>query len=163
MKYGYDESGEPYFSIDGLSFNKDDFVELRKIISSQNDLDLPDERIQKEVRDKIAEAKRYKEKLSGTSSCSLEEQIIGLAIYAGWDIEKVKNLTIRKFMLSIRRADHILTSTIYLNASLSGMVEFKDKSVIKHWLAKLGSDKNADVIVDLASIEGKVNFSDAKQ
>ena len=159
--YGYDSDKNPYFSIDGVRYNSKDFNEIKLIISSQNDLELPDERIQKEVRDKIEEARRYKAGMNGGKTCSLEEQILSLSIYTGWTPDYIKNMTIRKFTKAIRRADHILSSTIYLEASLSGMVEFKDKSVIKHWLAEIGSGKNDDVTVDLSSVQDKVNFSDA--
>lgn len=161
--YGIDEKGKPFFSIDGDMFDSGDFNELRFIISEQNELELPDETIQKEVRDRMEEARKYKQRIHGNAIASLEEQIIALSIYTGWTIDYVNNLSVRKFIKAVRRADHILTSKIYLQASLSGMVEFKDKSAIKHWLSEIDTDKNKNIIVDIESVENKINFSDAQQ
>jgi hypothetical protein len=161
--YGLDENGKAFFSIDDVKYDSNDFTEIKNIIVEQNNLELPDETIQKEVRDKMEEARRYKQRISGNKIASLEEQIIALGIYTGWTLDYIQTLTIRKFIKAIRRSDHILTSKIYLQASLSGMVEFKDKSVIKHWLSELDTDKNKDIIVDVKSVQNKIDFSDAKK
>jgi hypothetical protein len=47
---------------------------------------------------------------------------------------------------------------------MSGLVEFKDKSFIKHWLENLEEkDKYKDVALDLEAVQKKINFEDAKR
>ena len=44
---------------------------------------------------------------------------------------------------------------------MSGFVEFKDKSILKHWMSDLNKDNPFDdVETDLDSVKNKVNFSD---
>lgn len=161
-RYGFDKD-LAFFEIDGETYNSDDFIMLREIISEQNMLELPDETIQKSVRDKMEETRRFKEKMSNNKLASLEEQIVAVALFSGWDLEQIYNLTVRKFVMALQRADHILHQKIYLQASMSGFVEFKDKSFIRSWLADLRSgNKNADVIVDMDSLQGQISFDNAK-
>lgn len=156
-----DERGKPFFSVDEHSYNASDFDAIKEIIVEQNLFELPDEMIQKTVRDKMEEARRFKERMNNSKMASLEDQIIAVAIYTGWDMEKIYDLTIRKFIKTLQRADHIMHSQIYLAASLSGFVEFKDKSFIKHWLAEIASDKSKGVTVGLDEVQSKVNLSQA--
>ena len=67
-------------------------------------------------------------------------------------------MTIRKFQKAMSRMDNLIHYKIYLAASLSGMVDFKDKSIIKHWLSNLDSkDKYSDVSVDLEEMQKKLS------
>ena len=122
-----------------------------------------DKNISKEVRDSLEKAKRYKEKLSGTTPASFEDYIISLAVTTGWSYEYIYNLSIRKFFKSIQRLDNLIHYKIYLSASMSGMVEFKDKSFIKHWLSNLeNKDKYADVSVGVDAVQNKLSLESAK-
>jgi len=157
IKYDKDNVGKPIIKISGKTYNSSDFDELRKIISEQNMIDLPDERIQKNVRDKLEEAKKFRERVSGGfKPATLEEQIIALSLYTGWNLEHVKTMTVRKFFSSIRRANHMIMSNIYLTASMSGFVTFKDKSVLRGWLTDLSErDKYEDVKMSPESLVEK--------
>ena len=162
--YGSDKNGKPFFKIGDDIYNSSDFDELRKIISEQNALELPDEKIQKEVRDSMEEARRFKERLNKSKTASFEEQLTALSLYSGWDLDKIYNMTIRKFNMAIQRANHMIMSNIYLTASMSGFTTFKDKSILRGWLADLTSeDKYADVTVGLDSITKKVSGEEAKE
>ncbi len=56
------------------------------------------------------------------------------------------------------RMNNLIHYKIYLAASMSGMVEFKDKSFIKHWMANLDvTDKYADVSVSLQDMQNKIS------
>ena len=157
FKFGKNKEGKPVFSLNGILFNNDDFDKLRLLIAEQNMLDLPDERIQKDVRDKIKEARDYKNRINGNNPASLEEQIVALSAYTGWDLEKIYNLTVRKFIKLIRRINHMIYSQMYLQASLSGMVTFKDKSVLRGWLVDLDDEEeNKDVTMDLEELESTI-------
>lgn len=149
------------FKIDEHFYSSDDFDLFRDIVSEQNELELPNENIQKDVRDSIEEARRYKAKMNNQKMAGLEDQIISVAIFSGWDLDKIYDLTIRKFLKTLKRADHMLHQKIYLASSLSGMVEFKDKSFIKSWLADIDERDDLSDTVDLNKIQNKVNMSEA--
>jgi len=112
----------------------------------------------------LEEARQFKQKVSGSSKMAgLEEQIVALAIKTGWSIEDVYNMSIRKFFIALKRANHMIMSDIYLTASMSGFVTFKDKSVLKGWLADIDvEDKYGDVKMNPEALEGKASFRDAK-
>lgn len=163
ITYVYDDDKNPYFIIDKTRYDSQDFDEIRKIISEQNLIELPDEKIQKNVRDALEEAKRFKQKLNKTKLASLEEQIMALATYTGWSLEDIYKMTYRKFILAIQRANHNIMSNIYITASMSGFVSFKDKSILKPWLADITEeDKYADVKMSTEELKSKANFDSAK-
>jgi hypothetical protein len=161
--WGKDSNGKHALVIDGNVCTTKDFDGLRLLIAEQNMLDLPDEKIQKDVRDTLESAQKFKSRLSGSKSASLEEQIIALSLYSGLSFKDVQEMTIRKFILSIRRANHMIMSNIYLTAVMSGFVKFKDKSVQRGWLADLNvEDKYGDVKMSPEKLQSKANFEDAK-
>ena len=162
IKYGL--IPHPFFEINGIKYGSDDFDEIRSIIAEQNMLDLPDERIQKNVRDSLEEAKRFKQKLNNNKVASFEEQIMALATYTGWELEYIYEVTYRKFILAIRRANQNIMPNIYLTASLSGFVSFKDKSILKSWLADIEiEDKYEDVKMSPEQLQSKANFDEARK
>jgi hypothetical protein len=162
IHYGKDNSGMPFFRIGETVYNSQDFDALKGIISEQNMLDLPDETIQKDVREKMEETRRFKERIGKSKVAGLEDQMIALSLYSGMELYKIYDMSIRKFFLSIRRANHMVMSNIYLTASMSGMVTFKDKSVLKGWLADLeNEDKYSDVTIGLDSMKDKISGADA--
>jgi len=163
-RYNYDEKGKPYFEIGETKYNAKDFLKIKEIIAEQNELELPDENISKEVRDKMEEAKRYREKMSKSVPATLEDYLVSLSIATGWSLDYIYSMTIRKFFSSLKRMDSFVHYKIYLTASLSGFVEFKDKSFIKHWLDGLEKKgKYQDVSVDLDSVQEKLSFESAKK
>lgn len=159
-----DGSNRPFFKIEGEIYDSSDFDELRKLIAEQNMIELPDETIQKDVREKMEEVKKFKEKINKSKVASFEEQLLSISLFSGWTLEEVYNMTYRKFVMSIRRANHIIMSNIYLTASMSGMVTFKDKSVLRSWLVDLSEkDKFEGTMINTESVENKLNFNEAKQ
>lgn len=162
-RYKYDEKGKPFFMIGDEVYTAVDFEKIKAIICNQNLVELPDTTISKEVRDSLEEARKYKERLSGGVPGSFEDYMVSLTIATGWTLEYVYSMTIRKFIKSIRRLDSLIHYKIYLSATMSGMVTFKDTSFVKHWL--LGSadeDKYKDVSMDLDTIQRKVSMESAK-
>jgi hypothetical protein len=163
-RYRYNDKGKPYFTIREETYTPDDFNEIRTIIAEQNMVELIDENISKEVRDSMEKAREFKRKQSGETPASTEDYMISLSIATGFSLDYIYNMTIRKFIKSIRRADNLIHYKIYLASSMSGMVEFKDKSFIKHWLTGLeNEDKYGDVTVDLQEVQDKVSFESAKK
>ena len=158
-RYIRDEKGKPFFLIGGERYDSADFENIRELICEQNLIELPDTSISKEVRDSLEKAREYRRKLSGSKPASLEDHVISLASATGWTLEYVYDMTVRKFKKSIQRLDNLIHYKIYLSASMSGMVEFKDKSFIKHWLSDIDeNDKYGDVSVDLDAMRGKVSL-----
>lgn len=165
FRYKYDELGKPMFTIGEEVYTSVDYEEIRTIICEQNLVKLPDESISKEVRDSLEKAREYKNKLSGSAPGTLEDYLISLSVVTGWTLEYIYGLSIRKFVKSVRRLDNLIHYKIYLSASMSGMVEFKDKSFIKHWLSDIeeNTGEYSDVSVDLNDIKDKVSMESAKK
>lgn len=136
-----------------------DFDKIKNIILSQNLIEEPDYTIQKEIRDKIEEGKRIRSK--SMKFADLEDQIVSLSISTGLEIEKIYDMTYRKFVKAIGRADLLLHYKIYLAASMSGMVTFKNTSFIKHWLSDQ-SEKSENGLMDAGDVTKKMNFEDKK-
>jgi len=159
-----DKTNRGVFVIDEISYNSDDFEEIKNAICLQNSVELPDESIQKEIRDRMEEGRKLKNRLSKNKPASFEDQMVCLATSTGLKMEDIYNLTIRKFTKMLRRIDAKLHYEIFLSASMSGMVEFKDKSIIKHWLTELDDeDDNSDVTVGMDALRGKVSLEDKKK
>jgi len=162
-RYRNDNKGKPFFIIKEEIYKPEDFDQLKLIIAKQNEVELIDENISKEVRDSLEKAREFKRKLSGNKSISIEDYIVSLSVSTGWTFDYIYSMTIRKFLKSIRRMDNLIHYKIYLGASMSGMVEFKDKSFIKHWLSDLDDeDRYSDVSLDMQEMEDKISFESAK-
>jgi len=140
VRYGRNEKNKPIFLVDGHEYNASDVEEIKNIICEYNMVELPDETIQKEIRDNMKKAQELRRKSSGKMA-SLEDQFICVMISSNLNLEQIYNLSIRKFTKTLERADAKLHYEIYLSASMSGMVEFKDKSFIKHWMSDLTRNK----------------------
>ena len=162
IKIGRNEHGHIFILLNDVVINGDDFDEIKAIILEQNLVDVPDYSIQKEIRDKIEEGRRIKNRMNKHKFASLEDQMVSLSMSSGIPLEDIYTMTYRKFMKSITRMDLLLHYKIYLQASMSGMVEFKDKSFIKHWLNEIESNKNDDM-VELDAMKSKINFEDKKK
>lgn len=163
-RYRFDNNKKPYFVISENDYNNEDYKEIKYIIAAQNSVTLPDKNMSKEVRDSLQKARDYKIKLSGAKPASFEDYIISLSVTTGWTLEYIYSMSIRKFFKAISRMDNLIHYRIYLASALSGMVEYKDKSFIKHWLINLDSDNDySDVSMDLDTIKNKVSLESAKQ
>jgi len=162
-RYGYDEKHKAVFTIGNEKYTSKDFEKIKDIICQQNLVELPDFTISKEVRDSLEEAREYKNRLSNTTSGSFEDYMISISVVTGWTLETIHSMSIRKFIKTIRRLDNLIHYKIYLSASMSGMVEFKDKSFIKHWLVNLDKkDRYADVSINLDEVKNTMSMESAK-
>lgn len=163
-RYNVDDNGKPFFIINGERYNSRDYKEIRLILSEQNLIELPDRTISKEVRDSLEEAREYKNRVQGSEPCSFEDYMISLSIATGWTLDYIYSMSARKFIKSVKRADNLIHYKIYLAASMSGMVEFKDKSFIKHWLTNLETkDSFSDVSIGLEETKDKISLESAKK
>jgi hypothetical protein len=155
--FGRNIKGKAYFTVDGIIYSSEDFDKLRLLICRMNDIEVPDETIQKQIRDAMDEVKRLKMKQSGTIPPTLEDQVVCLMVATGLGIEEVSNLSIRKFGQLLKRVNAKMFYEIYLTASTSGFVEFKDKSALKHWMSGEEEDaKMKDTTMSLETISNKL-------
>jgi hypothetical protein len=138
--YGRNKKNKPVFIVDGVEYSSSDFDEIKKIICEYNQVELPDEMVQKEIRDNIKKAEEMRSRRAGKMA-SLEDQMICVLISSNLSLSQIYDLPIRKFIKILERVDATLHYKIYLAASMSGMVEFKDKSFIKHWRSDLTNNK----------------------
>ena len=157
MSFYVDENDKAFFKVRGIAYDSSDFDEIVKIIFEQNCITPIDNTIQKEVRDALQKAEEFKMQQTKQKMCSLEEQMICVLISTPLKLEDIYELTIRKFEKILRRVDAKLHYQIYLSASMSGMVKFKDENAIKHWMNDLtNDDRYADVKVDMDTMRNKI-------
>ncbi len=157
----YIKDNQAFFSIDNIEYNADDLEKIKEIIFQQNCIAPIDDTIQKELRDEMLAAEEYKLKQNANKICSLEEQMICVLISTPLKLEDIYKLTIRKFNKVLQRVDHKLHYEIYLSAQMSGMVTFKDKNAIQHWMNDLSKqDRFSDVKVDMDAMRNKVEGAD---
>lgn len=156
------EGNRAVLLINDVAYTGDEFNELKTIICEQNIIEIPDENIQKEVRDNLRKAQEYKLKVSGFKPPSLEDEMVCLMVSTSLKLDEIYDLPIRKFRKILERADAKLHYEIYLSASMSGFVEFKDKKALRHWTSDLTRDKYSDVLIDEDDLKKKVDLTDAK-
>jgi hypothetical protein len=161
IQHGYEKkTGKPIFLVGEEIYNSTDFDEIRTIITEQNMVTLVDESIQKEIRDKMDEARKIKAQLNGASNkpASFEDTILCLVVATSLTLEQIYDLSLRKFIRLLQRADAKLHYQIYMTAAMSGMVEIKDKSILRHWMSDLEKEnKNEDVLLSFDEVKDKVS------
>ena len=160
IDYYIDKNNQPVFKIKGETHNSEDFDEMQEIICKQNLIERPDETIQKEVREKMEEARRIRAEQNGNRPASFEDTILCLVASTNMSLNATYELPLRKFIKLLERVDAKLHYQIYMTAAMSGFVEFKDKSVTRHWMSDLNKEnKNDDVLLDFDAIKSKVSPS----
>ena len=150
---------KPAFMIDDILYDSEDFDNIKELIGYQNDLELPDIVKDKRFRDKVAQAKKDKARIlgSGDKMGGLEDQLICLSLGYGLSYNDVGKVSIRKFNKMIEYMNKKMHYEIYMTAALSGFVEFKDKSVLKHWMVAEEKDRYSDVLMDTDEVDAKIN------
>jgi len=130
IKYSVDEKGKTKLYFKDIEYNKKDFDEIKRVILYQNSPDYDDSYIDPNLEEAINEANRLSSSDGGEST--LEDQIICVMISTPLKIEDIENMTIRKFIKTVKKIDAKLHYQIDKGASMSGMVEFKQP--ITHWM-----------------------------
>lgn len=143
-------------SLMGERVSSEDFDQIKAIICEQNQIEMIDETVSKEVRDILKEAEAYKMRQNDMKMCSLEDQLIAVMISTGMSLDYIYKLSIRKFSKILARVDHTLHYKIYLEGMMSGNVTMKDGSMPKHWLSDLEEkDKHKDAKFDYDEAQAK--------
>lgn len=159
VRHYKNEKNETILVLNGVDFDKKDFLVLREIICTQNDVSLELFDLDPRVREEIQKTMELKGKDNSFTMASLEEQIICVLISTSLKQEDIEKLSIRKFKKILDRIDHKLHYQIYLTASLSGMVTFKEEIV--HWMNTLEKSKLNQYISSYEETEKKVKMSNS--
>lgn len=157
----YENETDANANINGDRYDSTDFDKLRLMICGQNNVELPDEKISFEVRQSIEDAKRLRMRLNGTIPPTLEDEVACVMASTSLSVDDIAKLSIRKFEQLIERIDKKLHYQIYMTGAMSGMVEFKDKSVLKHWMSG-NEDNTFKETIDLNDLERKMSLDDLK-
>lgn len=192
IRYGsYNEQGKPIFTIEEKietekidengnkniafeikksTYDSNDFDEIKKIICEQNMVEVPNEMIEKSLRDEIKKQREYRQEMAGWKPCDLEEEFMCIAAAIGIMPEEIYKMTVRKFMMLVRRMDELIHYKIYMAAKMSGMVTFEDKKFPFHWMRDLSKKSEFEGLAfDMESMEnkisndGKVNIANKKK
>lgn len=143
--------------VKGEVIDGEDFDAIKAIICEQNQIELIDESIAKDVRDAMAEAEEYKRRQNQNKICSLEDQLVAVVIKTGLSFEYLHEITIRKFSKILERADHAMHYEIYLEGVVTGAMKMKDGEMPKHWLADLNDeDKHKNAKMDYENLQSKL-------
>lgn len=157
IKYYINQKNEHILVINGIEFDKHQFLYMRSIICAQNDVDLSIFELDPRVREEIVKAINLKSKNSGIEMATLEEQIICILISSNMSIEEIKQLSLRKFKKILQRIDHKMHYEIYTLGSLSAGIPMKQE--IPHWLATLEKSKFDQHISSYEDVQNKVKMS----
>lgn len=134
--------------IKDVEINDNEFDELKALIPRQNILDYDGD---KYMDPDLKEELEIKARLQNQdyTSPTLEKQLICVAVGTGFTFEYLKGITMRKLSMLLRIVDKKDTYYAQLQASMSGMVTFKEGS-IKHWIF---SDDKKNIAQELTSLE----------
>ena len=158
----YENEEDSKKGVNGDKYDSLDFDKLRLLICEQNMVEIPDERIQKEVRDSMEEARRLRIKMNGVTPPTVEDEVVCMMTATSMTLEEISKMSIRKFNQLFQRIDWKIHYEIFMTASMSGMVEFKDKSVLKHWMSGIEEDKWKGTMIDVDTMKGRLAFDDKK-
>jgi len=150
--------------IDGIPYTGEDIDNILAIIGIQNDVEMIDYKVTKELRDALNSALDFKSKASGKeSSADFENQITALAVVTGWEIGYIHSLSLRKFRQAIARVDKFETWKIFMAASMSGFVKIPAGTPgLEHWLSDLSNkDKYSGVKTSVDTLTKKVSGQEA--
>lgn len=134
--------------VEDIEINDNEFDELKALIPRQNILDYDGD---KYMDPDLKEELEIKARLQNQdyTSPTLEKQLTCVAVGTGFTFEYLKTITMRKLSMLLRTVDRKDTYYAQLQASMSGMVTFKEGS-IKHWIF---SDDKKNIAQELTSLE----------
>ncbi|MEQ6355254.1 hypothetical protein ABNX05_11550 [Lysinibacillus sp. M3] len=127
---------------DEIVIRERDFEKIKAIIGEQNLIDVSDESLGTDFDKAKSEARAFMNK-KNKKMADLEQQIIAYKCVSKSSYDDIKKMTIYQFRKELERYDLIKSADILQNAQYSGMVSFKEGTVIPHWLDQIET-KNPD-------------------
>lgn len=137
--------------INDCKLNKKQFEELRLSILVQNSPDYNEDYINPELKQDLESASKLRNK--NNQMCGIEKQQFAICMGLGCTLEYVRSMTMRKFYIALEMIDKKLHYEMYKQASISGMVEFKED--IKHYLIENNHTLENEV-VDSTQFKNKI-------
>lgn len=154
IRYYTDEHNKSHILLGNVDIDDNEFDYLRKIIMYQNIPGYDDELINPDLKRDMELADKIKN--NGNESVDLERQVSNLVIGTGMNLEDIKKLSIRKFYIIAEMLDSRLHYIIYKQASVSGMVEFKQP--ITHYLKKDNTDLLENKVTTVETLRNNMNI-----
>ncbi|KOS61434.1 hypothetical protein FJQ98_16705 [Lysinibacillus agricola] len=147
IRFDVDEKNRYTIIIDDeIVIRERDFDKIKVIIGEQNLIDVSDESLGTEFDKAKSEARAFMNKRN-KKMADLEQQIIAYKCVSKSSYEDIKQMTIYQFRKELERYDLIKSADILQNAQYSGMVSFKEGTVIPHWLDHIETKNPDDDIV----------------
>lgn len=140
------------FIIKNVELNSQDFDELKALVPRQNILDYDSD---KYVDPDLKEELELKAKMQNKdyTSPTLEKQLVCVAVGTGYSLEYLHTITMRKLSLLLRTVDAKSMYYAQVQASMSGMVKFKEDP--KHWIFTDNKKNIKDELTSLENFEKK--------
>jgi hypothetical protein len=132
IRFWVDENNKAFIGIKNITLDKNDFKEIKTIITYQNILDYDDKYIDPDLEDDQKEAEKLKSK--GMASPSLDKQKSCIMASTSYKSEELNKMPIREFAMLLKTIDDKLHYQIYKTGESSGAVTFKNG--IDHWIYK---------------------------
>ena len=135
------------FVIKDVEINSVDFDEFKALVPRQNILDYDgDKYLDPDLKEEL-ELKAEMQNKDYTSP-TLEKQLVCVGVATGYTLEYLKSITMRKLSMMLRSVDKMRTYYAQVQASMSGMVTFKEDP--KHWIF---SDDRKNIKDELTSLD----------
>lgn len=132
-----------------FTLTRENFDEIREILIYQNDVHYIDyNKYSKDVQELLLQEEQRRQNKSTTT---LEDKVDSVVAATGWDTETVSNLSIRRFERIFDRVVKKLEYQINKTGVMSGLVSFKDKSILEPWTGSIDNDPLKHIFADYNS------------
>lgn len=132
-----------------FTLTKENFDEIREILIYQNDVHYIDyNKYSKDVQELLLQEEQRRQNKSTTT---LEDKVDSVVAATGWDTETVSNLSIRRFERIFDRVVKKLEYQINKTGAMSGLISFKDKSILEPWTGSIDNDPLKHIFADYNS------------
>lgn len=139
----YDQAKKVY------TLTRDNFDEIREILIYQNDAHYVDyNKYSPDVQELLEQEEQRRMK---KNKATLEDKIDSVIACTGWSSEVIANLSIRRFERIFDRVIKKLEYQINKTGAMSGLVSFKDKSILEPWTGSIEEDPLKHIFADYNS------------
>jgi hypothetical protein len=154
--YTKDKRGHAILHLNYVDYDKNDFEIIKKIICYQNMPDYDDSYIDPDLEKMIKETKRLQS--NDIEMPSLEKQMASVVISSSCKYEDLFEMTIRKFVITLRQVDAKLHYEIYMSSDINGMIQCGKhifNKEIEHWIYGKKKDKYDGALIKYDSFENE--------
>ena len=149
------QEGHWYIKIYNHTYDNADLLEIRKIIASQNNLEIPDESIHPDIERKYNEHKEYLLKTGKIKTQDIGDLILCVVAKTNYKKEEVLNLSIKTFFDLIDRLDLIINYEI--TSLLAPYLEKNTIEKLPYWTDRIKKlTKLEEMSSSLQDFENKI-------